>query len=163
MLSWIFKKKKNNNLVCCNSFFGDWIAADFFSCHGSTLVMSCIKFCSVHFINIDTSKKKFPLSFHWNFKKSLVKWVTSLLVLNSLRPSDAYMHQQTNHHWFRKWLVAWPPPSHYLNQCWDIVNWTLRNKLQWNLNQNPYIFIQENVIESVDCENGGHLVLASMC
>ena len=23
--------------------------------------------------------------------------------------------------------------SHYLNQCWHIVNWTLRNKLQWNL------------------------------
>ena len=24
-------------------------------------------------------------------------------------------------------------PSHYLNQCWNIVNWTLGNKLQWNL------------------------------
>ena len=23
-------------------------------------------------------------------------------------------------------------PSHFLNQCWNIVNWTLRNKLQWN-------------------------------
>ena len=30
------------------------------------------------------------------------------------------------------WLVAWSVPSHYLNQCWNIVNWTLRNKLQWN-------------------------------
>ena len=27
-------------------------------------------------------------------------------------------------------------PSHYLNQCWNIVNWTLRNKLQWNSNRN---------------------------
>ena len=27
-------------------------------------------------------------------------------------------------------------PSHHLNQCWVIVNWTLRNKLQWNCNQN---------------------------
>ena len=26
-------------------------------------------------------------------------------------------------------LVAWTAPSHYLNQCWNIVNWTLRNKL----------------------------------
>ena len=25
-------------------------------------------------------------------------------------------------------------------------------KLQWNLNQNSYVFIQENVIERVDCE-----------
>ena len=24
-------------------------------------------------------------------------------------------------------------PSHYLNQCWNIVNWTIRNKLQWIL------------------------------
>ena len=27
--------------------------------------------------------------------------------------------------------------------CWNIVNWTLRNKLQWNINQNSYIFIKE--------------------
>ena len=40
-------------------------------------------------------------------------------------------------------------PSHYLNQCWDIVNWTLRNELQWNFNQNSYIFIQENAFENV--------------
>ena len=38
---------------------------------------------------------------------------------------------------------------HYLNQCWNIVNWTLRNKLQWNLKQNSYIFIEENAFENV--------------
>ena len=53
------------------------------------------------------------------------------------------------HHWFRWWLVAYSAPSHYLNQCWNIVNWTLRNKLKWNLNQNSYIFIQENAFENV--------------
>ena len=37
--------------------------------------------------------------------------------------------------------------SHYLNQCWKIVYWTLRNKLQWNPNRNSYIFIQENAFE----------------
>ena len=41
------------------------------------------------------------------------------------------------------------PPSHYLNQCWNIVNWNLRNNLQWNINQNSYIFIQENAFENV--------------
>ena len=46
----------------------------------------------------------------------------------SLRPSDAYMHQQTNHHWFRYWLVDWTVPNHYQNQCCNIVSWTLRNK-----------------------------------
>ena len=40
-------------------------------------------------------------------------------------------------------------PSHYLKQCWNILNWTLGNKLQWNLNRNLNIFIQENAFENV--------------
>ena len=40
-------------------------------------------------------------------------------------------------------------PSHYLNQCWNIVNWTLRIKLQWNCNRNWSIFIQEKAFENV--------------
>ena len=68
---------------------------------------------------------------------------------NSLRPSDAYMRQYTNHHWFRQWLVAWSAPSHYLNQWWNIVNLTPRNKFQWNVNQNSYIVIEENAFENV--------------
>ena len=43
-------------------------------------------------------------------------------------------------------------PSHYLNQCWNIVNLNLRNKLQWNLKRNSYIFIQENTFENAVCE-----------
>ena len=43
------------------------------------------------------------------------------------------MRQESNHHWFRLWLVAWSAPSHHLNQRWTIINWTLRNKLQRNL------------------------------
>ena len=49
-------------------------------------------------------------------------------------------------------LVAWSALSHYLNQCWNIVNLTLMNKLQWNFNRNCNIFIQENVFASVVCE-----------
>ena len=56
-----------------------------------------------------------------------------------------------------KGLVAWSAPSHYLNQCWNIVNWTLKNKLQWNFNRNSCLFIQENAFENVVCQNGGHL------
>ena len=78
---------------------------------------------------------------------------------NSMRPSDIYMHQKTIHHWSRLWLVAWLAPSHYLNQCWNIVNWNL-NKLQYNLNQNSYIFIQENMFESVVCDS--YFALASL-
>ena len=40
-------------------------------------------------------------------------------------------------------------PSHYLNQCCNVINGTLGNKLQWNLYQNSYIFIQENAFENV--------------
>ena len=46
----------------------------------------------------------------------------------------------------------WMAPSHYMNQCWYIVNWTLRKKFQWNFNQNSKSFIQENAFESVVCE-----------
>ena len=43
-------------------------------------------------------------------------------------------------------------PSHYLNQCWNIVNWNLRNKVQWNIKQNSYIFMHENAFENVVSE-----------
>ena len=36
-----------------------------------------------------------------------------------------------------------------MNQWWNIVNWTLRNKLQWNFNLNLIIFIQENAFQNV--------------
>ena len=39
-----------------------------------------------------------------------------------------------------------------MNQCWNIINWTLGNKFQWNFNWNSNIFIQENVCETVVCE-----------
>ena len=49
-------------------------------------------------------------------------------------------------------FVVWTAPSHYLNQCWNIVNWTLENKFQWNLNHNSNLFIQENAFENIVCE-----------
>ena len=68
--------------------------------------------------------------------------------INSLRPSEACMRRYINDHWFRQWLATCTAPSHYLNQCWNIVNWTLGNKLKWSLNQNLYIFLQENAFEN---------------
>ena len=58
---------------------------------------------------------------------------------------------ELGHHWFKIWLVACSAPSHYLNQCWNIVNRTSRNKFQWKLNQNSNIFIQEIAFENVVC------------
>ena len=87
-----------------------------------------------------------------HFKLSSAKMVPILSRerwVNSPRPRDAYMRQSTNNHWFRQWLVAWPVPRHYLKQWWNIVNLTLGNKFQWNLNRNSFIFTQENAFENV--------------
>ena len=43
-------------------------------------------------------------------------------------------------------------PSHYLNQCCVIVYWTIRNKLQWNFNQNTKLSIHETASENIVCE-----------
>ena len=38
---------------------------------------------------------------------------------------------------FRFWLVAWS------DQCWNIVNWTLDNKFQWNMNKiHNFLFVK---------------------
>ena len=47
---------------------------------------------------------------------------------------------------------TWSAPSHYLNQSWNIIYWTFRNKHQWIFDQNSNIFIQENAFENVVCE-----------
>ena len=84
----------------------------------------------------------------WTF--TTPRWRCGSILLPSL---NAGVPEPTGgHHWFRLWLVAWSAPSHYLKQCWIIVNWTLRNKLQWNFNQNSNILIQENVFESIVCK-----------
>ena len=59
---------------------------------------------------------------------------------------------ESGQHWFRQWLVPWSAPSHYLNQRWNIGNWTRGNKLQWNFNQNTEIFIHKNASEYIVCE-----------
>ena len=55
-------------------------------------------------------------------------------------------------------LVVWRTPRHSLKQYWNIVNWTLRNKLNWNLNRNS-----RKCIWKCRPGNGGHFVAASMC
>ena len=54
-------------------------------------------------------------------------------------PSAAYMRQ-------------WIGSALFLNQCWIIVNWILRNKLQWNFNQNTNFFIHENASKNIVCK-----------
>ena len=59
---------------------------------------------------------------------------------------------ESGQHWFRWWLVTYSTPSYYLNQWWVIVNWTLRNKLQWDFSKKTKLFIHENASEIIVCE-----------
>ena len=61
------------------------------------------------------------------------------------------MRQWTGSALVQVMVVACSAPSHYLNQCWLIVNWTFRDKLLWNSNRNSNVFIEENAIENVVC------------
>ena len=97
----------------------------------------------------------------WSWKcKHRLKWRISIIVMeffgNPIVPDGKISGTARSSYgtagYIRKWLVAWTVPSHYLKQCWIIVNWTLRNKLQWNRNRNSKFFIQENALEHVVCE-----------
>ena len=54
--------------------------------------------------------------------------------------------------------MAYSAPSHYLNQFWSIVNWTLRNKLQKKFCQNIILLIHKSASENNCLGNGGHFV-----
>ena len=50
--------------------------------------------------------------------------IVDVCLVNSPRPSDGYLCvSEQDLPWFRWWPVAYVVPSHYLNQCWLIVNW----------------------------------------
>ena len=51
----------------------------------------------------------------------------------------------------------------YLNQCWVVVNWSRRNKLQWNIDQNSNIFIKRECTRKCRLRNGGHFVWSLQC
>ena len=50
----------------------------------------------------------------------------------------------------------------WTNAGWNIVNWTLGNKLQWNLNHKSYVSIQENPFENVVWEMAA-ILSQSLC
>ena len=60
-------------------------------------------------------------------------WTNVDLLLSEIPISMPQWSMVPGQHCFRLWLVASLAPSHYLNQCWLIINWTRRNKYQWKL------------------------------
>ena len=49
-------------------------------------------------------------------------------------------------------VPPWSVPSHYLNQSWNIANWTHGNQLQWDFNRHLNNHLGENAFENVVCE-----------
>ena len=108
------------------------------------------------------------LNQHWLIFNDLIKHLPEGSFIGNAQYISSWTHWGRMTHicvgniiiiryWFRWWLVAWSAPSHYLNRCLNIVNWTLRNKLQWKLKRNSYIFFQDNAFENIVCETAGIL------
>ena len=89
---------------------------------------------------------------NWNQKKRMGNWNmhndTMKRKLNYKIMSQIIRAEISLTHWGRvrhiyasakesslNQIIAWSAPSHYLNQCWDIVNWNLRNKFHEILSQ----------------------------
>ena len=87
-----------------------------------------------------------------------IEMCLSCAVLTRLSLVPHICASELGQHWSRQWLVTSSVPSCYLNQHWFIVKWTLRTKLQWNLNRTKYnFFVHGKAIENIDCEIEGIL------
>ena len=78
-----------------------------------------------------------------------------VIMIKPSPPSATYMHQCTGSALVQ--VMAWrlfgaKPSSKPMNAGLFIVDWTIRNKLQWNSKQNTKIFIQKNASENIVCE-----------
>ena len=56
---------------------------------------------------------------------------TNADVLSSGLPQESSVNINRNNNICSGYGLSPVRPSHYLNQCWLVVNWTLRKKLQW--------------------------------
>ena len=71
-----------------------------------------------------------------------------LIWVNSSPSSAAYMCQWSGPALVQAMACHLFGTSHYLNQCWLIVNCTPGNIFQWNLNQNSIIFIHLKMLSA---------------
>ena len=92
----------------------------------------------------------------------LIEHLTNELSLNSSPPSGDCMRQWTRWKLIQvlacRLLGAKPSPEPNA----DLVHWTLRNKLQLNLNQNTKLFIHKNAFENVACEMAAILTMEGL-
>ena len=73
-----------------------------------------------------------------------------LPLVNSLWPGDAiYGVKYLARHSFRQWHGTQHAPSHFLNQCWFVDNWTLSKKLTERCQPKCKHFDEEKEFENV--------------
>ena len=104
--------------------------------------LACLpEFCILfkqHILNLEESFVKSHLpSWHFCLPGTIRQWNWHhqgiIKHVNSFPLSAAYMRRWTGSALVQVMASClFLAPSHYLNQCSLIVNWTLRNKLQWN-------------------------------
>ena len=73
----------------------------------------------------------------------------SLLAVNSLRPSDAYMRLEISPHWFDNGLSPGRCRAIIWTNAGILLIWPLGTNFNEIFYQNSYIFIQENPFENV--------------
>ena len=127
--------KNETKQIPINEWISIWNEAWYHQTQIGGLIFLCGSQCLFSFCSYD----RFITIFQVHFTVIANSWgqVTHICV------------SKLGHLWFRSLLVAWSAPSHYLKQCWNIVNWTIGNKLQWNLDRNLHIFNHENIFENV--------------
>ena len=111
---------------------------------------------------------------HWTMQIGVLQtWIKAqdIFIVMACLPQNSGHYIQASMCWTHLLLVPHTGPSLIQvmawrisgaktlpEQCWNIVKWTLRKKLQWNFILYSNIFIQENAFESVVCQKGGHFV-----
>ena len=88
-------------------------------------------------------------SWHGNVVRIIGLWQWEPPLIGFVIILKKTLEEQSSYQWIKTpWHSCdnrgnWPVTSHYLTQCWNIVNWTLGKKLQLNLNRCWYIFIEK--------------------
>ena len=89
-----------------------------------------------HILELMTCMTDLIMGFIYLIFAIIEAFIIVVLCQNIFNSSSLVLHicvSELGQHWFRQWIVAWSAQSHYLNQWWNIVNFILRNKLQWKL------------------------------
>ena len=121
--------------------FGATYIRDFTVCQYSTMLCRCLLIC--HFMHV--------LSFFWHLGNRRCEmqgnffFISHLCILQNSTSLSCFVTSLFSCHLricFEMWLklTSWGPEKFYgnlwLNQGCLVVKWTIKNPLQWNLNEN---------------------------